>query len=58
MQDATLSIESLAVTVASSFRVKALSELELSPGRDVALVFEHNDLVLIQSVLDDFEVGI
>jgi len=47
VENATLCVEGLAMTVACSFGIEALGKLELSLWGDVALVFEDYDLVVV-----------
>lgn len=58
MQDRAFGIDGLAMAVRCASRVKAASELELGLGREMALILEHKDLVLEQSIVNDFDFGI
>jgi len=58
MEDGPLRIERLAVSVRGSGRVEALRQLELGLGRNVGLLFEDENLVSEQGVVDRVKVGI
>ena len=59
VKDGSLRVQGLAVTVGGGgFRVEALGNLVLDFGREVGMVLEDYDLVLVQSLLDDIKVGI
>jgi hypothetical protein len=58
VQYRTLSVEGLSVAVRGSARVEALGEFKLSLGASMALVLEHEDLVVEESITDDGKVGI
>ena len=52
MQDAAFGIESFAVAVARCRRVEALGQLVLAFGGAIRLVFEDNDGVLVEGIVD------
>jgi len=59
MKDRTLRIDSLPMAIrACSFRIETLSDFVLSFGRDVALVFEDEDLMGEECFTDYVKVGI
>lgn len=58
VQDRSLGVESLPVTVRGSPRVEALGELKLSLGGDMALILEYENLVVEESIMYDSKVGI
>lgn len=58
VEDASLGIESLAVAVAGGSWVEALGQFELGLWRHMGLVFEDEDLVLEESVMNHVEIGI
>jgi hypothetical protein len=58
VEDGALGIKSFSMSVARSLRIEALSQLELGLGCNMALVLEDDDLVVVERVLNDFEIGI
>ena len=57
MKNRTFCIKRLAVPVARCRGIEEIVEMELFSWSHVGLVFDKNDLVVVESILDDFEVA-
>jgi hypothetical protein len=58
VQNGTLGVQSLPMAVRGSGGIKAVGEMELGLGSDMALVGKVENLVLEQGLSDDIKVGI
>lgn len=58
VQNRAFGIGGLAVAIGCACGIEASGELELGLGRDMALVLEHQDLVVEESITNDVELSI